>query len=98
MLEQFAYSYIDQVEPGWVVNTMRSVGVPYEMLFEAYLVIFDAKVCSNVLQISSKIWRLMSLLITATGMARPARNRLLADPDIISDTFLVRLFGWTKCH
>ncbi|KAI8579508.1 hypothetical protein K450DRAFT_241319 [Umbelopsis ramanniana AG] len=43
MLEQFAYSYIDQVEPGWVINTMRSVGVPYEMLFEAYLVIFDAK-------------------------------------------------------
>jgi hypothetical protein len=55
MLEQFAYSYIDQVEPGWVINTMRSVGVPYEMLFEAYLVIFDAKVCSNVLEFRSKI-------------------------------------------
>jgi hypothetical protein len=53
MLEQFAYSYIDQVEPGWVINTMRSVGVPYEMLFEAYLVIFDAKVCKHVLRLRS---------------------------------------------
>lgn len=44
MLEVFVYSYIDQVEPGWVINTMQGAGVPFEMLFEAYLVIFDSKV------------------------------------------------------
>jgi hypothetical protein len=47
MLEQFAYSYIDQVEPGWVIDTMQGAGVPFEMLFEAYLVIFDSKVCTD---------------------------------------------------
>jgi hypothetical protein len=37
-------------------------------------------------------------LLVATTMAWPARNGPPADPDIVSDSFLVGLFGWTKCH